>query len=193
MVKVERVWVRSRDNREHNHVAYIVCFENTLYTRWLELVITTRRLHSCPHQGLSTIKYKNRLRLKLMTPSGSGLVPLKPNSAQQLQKLLLFQTSKSVSLTLTCPSFKCKLISMQIARQLLRCCFQTVVAPGRTRSSKTESTGLSPSKPLWGRNKTGASPPSYRHQHNLSHRYQSRRSPSLQPQAPASLIPLTRR
>ena len=72
VVEVQRVRVRGCDDREQNHVAIQHSFENTLYTRWLERMITTRRHRSSPRQGLSTIKYKNRLRLKLMTPSGSG-------------------------------------------------------------------------------------------------------------------------
>ena len=38
-------------------------------------MITTHHPRSSPRQGLSTIKYRNRLRLKLMTLSGSGCHP----------------------------------------------------------------------------------------------------------------------
>ena len=89
--------------------------------------------------------------------SGSGCHPLKPNSALMRQRQRLCQLLRSVFPTLKCPDSKCKLSSMQTAKHWGGCYSQMVMALGKTRSSKTKSTGPPHLGLLWVRNKMGAS------------------------------------
>ena len=163
----------------------------TPYIRWL---ITARRRRSSPRQALSTIKYRNRLRPKRITLSGSGLTRQKPNSAVQQQKPPLCQISKNVSPRLTCLNSKYKWTLTPTVRRRGRCYSQPATALGRTRLSKTKSTGLPLLKQLWGCNKTVAFQPSCRQCNNITtSRYQSRQSTSLPPQGRVSRTSLTRR
>ena len=116
-------------------------------------MITTHHPRSSPRHDLSNIKYKNQLRLKLMMLSGSGWIHLKPNSALMRQRLMLCLTLRGVFPTLKCPDSKCKLSSMQTAKHWGGCYSQMVMALGKTRSSKTKSTGHQHLGLLWGRNK----------------------------------------